>query len=149
MKTNWMLLRQAHGWIGGNESILFLTSKLKSKSWCQRKWRSSQKSARTQDAKRIGNEAINCAIESPRSAGKCATRKMVRSSRDTAQRALGSARVSRALPRKMRSQRPGRFVILSLKMFAPADFLDLEHTAHLQLFENQTHLGDAPHHLAS
>src|SRR5438128_10997807 len=32
---------------------------------------------------------------------------------------------------------------LTLKMFAPADFLDLEHTAHSKLFENQTHVWDA------
>src|SRR5580700_4958881 len=34
-------------------------------------------------------------------------------------------------------------------MFAPADFLDLEHTAHPQLFENQNYVWDALQQLAS
>ena len=34
-------------------------------------------------------------------------------------------------------------------MFAPADFLDLEHTAHPKLFENQNHVWDALKQIAS
>ena len=34
-------------------------------------------------------------------------------------------------------------------MFAPADFLDLEHTAHPKLFENQNYVWDALKQLAS
>jgi hypothetical protein len=36
-----------------------------------------------------------------------------------------------------------------LKMFAPADFLDLEHTAHPKLFENQNYVWDALKQIAS
>ena len=34
-------------------------------------------------------------------------------------------------------------------MFAPADFLDLEHTAHPKLFENQNNVWDALKQIAS
>ena len=34
-------------------------------------------------------------------------------------------------------------------MFAPADFLDLEHTAHPKLFENQNYVWDALKQIAS
>ena len=34
-------------------------------------------------------------------------------------------------------------------MFAPADFLDLEHTAHPKLFENQHYVWDALKQIAS
>ncbi len=45
---------------------------------------------------------------------------------------------------KIRSQPANRLVILGReKMFAPADFLDLEHTAHPKLFENQNYVWDA------
>jgi NDP-sugar pyrophosphorylase family protein len=36
-----------------------------------------------------------------------------------------------------------------LKVFAPADFLDLEHTAHSKLFENQNYVWDALKQIAS
>src|ERR1044072_2654845 len=37
----------------------------------------------------------------------------------------------------------------TLKMFAPADFLDLEHTAHPNLFEKQNYVWDALRQIAS
>jgi NDP-sugar pyrophosphorylase family protein len=50
----------------------------------------------------------------------------------------------------MRSQPRERFVILSLKkMFTPAEFLDLEHTAHPKLFEGQQYVWDALKQIAS
>jgi NDP-sugar pyrophosphorylase family protein len=49
----------------------------------------------------------------------------------------------------MRSQLKERFAILTLKMFAPADFLNLEHTAHPKLFENQNYVWDALKQTAS
>ena len=68
------------GWTGGNESTPFWILKLKLTSLFRTKWQSSQKSARTHGAKRIGNAATNCASGSLRSAGKCATRKTGQSS---------------------------------------------------------------------
>src|SRR5947208_4777465 len=38
---------------------------------------------------------------------------------------------------------------LTLKMFAPADYLDLEHTAHPKLFENQNYVWDALKQISS
>ncbi|HJX81345.1 MAG TPA: UDP-N-acetylglucosamine diphosphorylase, partial [Candidatus Udaeobacter sp.] len=38
---------------------------------------------------------------------------------------------------------------MSTEMFAPADFLDLEHTAHPKLFENQNYVWDALKQIAS
>ena len=36
-----------------------------------------------------------------------------------------------------------------MKTFAPSDFLDLEHTAHPKLFENQSYVWDALKQIAS
>src|SRR5439155_16941029 len=52
--------------------------------------------ARTQDGRKIGNEATNCETAFLRSAGRCATPKTGKNSRRAAQRDPGSARASRA-----------------------------------------------------
>src|SRR5215216_3591027 len=75
-----MQVRQAHGWTGGKGSTPFLILKLKLTSRFRTKWHSLQKSARTHGARRIGNEATNCANEFVRSDGKCATRRREQSS---------------------------------------------------------------------
>src|ERR1041384_1962526 len=80
IKTKWTRLRQVHGSTVGNESTLFLISKLRLTSPFQTKWRTSQKSARTLDGKKIGNAATNYGSRSPRSAGKSVTPKAGRNS---------------------------------------------------------------------
>src|SRR6266487_6294597 len=94
--------RRAHGSIGGNGSTRFSILNLRQKSWFHRKWRNSQRSARTQDAKKTGNEATNCARKFPHSAGKHATRRTDKNSRDAG--VLGSARVPRVGERVSRSR---------------------------------------------
>ena len=59
--------------------------------------------------------------------------------------------VAACAPQNLRSRDANDLLILAAYsfMFAPADFLNLEHTAHPKLFENQNYVWDALKQIAS
>src|SRR5438477_10467388 len=106
------------------------------------------------DTRKIGSEATNCETGSLRWAGKCATRRMGKNSHHAAALGRHTSRHSqhtRCMCYRKNAVATSRSIdhLGSTIMFAPAEFLNLEHTAHPKLFEKQNYVWDALKQIAS
>ena len=144
----------AKGWLNWWERINTRSPISKAETCSQRAGRNRALAKEREQARRarIGKKATNCAMSLPLGLG--GARYKRRTENYTANGVpSGASGASACALTEFSLRRRDRKIIAMIhvrpEMFAPADLLDLEHTAHPKLFENQNYVWDALKQIAS